>query len=134
MSITLTVGATTVTLPGGMQWVDADDWHPVQQAVERSVTGALIIDVKATPTGRHISLQPVDPSAAWMPRADLDQLKAWAASAGLQMTLNVNGVPFTAIWRHHTPPALSATPVVFYDDAGSGDFYLVRMNLMDVTP
>lgn len=131
MSITLTVDTTTVTLPSDMYWADESDWHPVRQNVEYTLTGALVIDIAPILAGRPISLRPYDNAASWMVKADLDQLKTWAAALGQQMTLNLHGTAHTVIWRHQNPPALSAEPVVFYEGVDS-DFYLVRLNLMKV--
>ena len=39
MSITLTVAATTLALSDDLRWLDEAEWSPVEQSVERSITG-----------------------------------------------------------------------------------------------
>ena len=133
MSITLTVGATTVTLHPDLQWVDEFTWHPVEQAVQRSLTGALIVDVRARVSGTPITLAPADAKAAWMPRATITQLKTWAATPGQEMTLSLRGTSYTVMWRHHEAPALSAAPVQDYDDVDPDDWYRATLKLMVTT-
>jgi hypothetical protein len=41
MSITLSDGTTTLTLNPDLYWADENDWSPVQQSVETTITGAL---------------------------------------------------------------------------------------------
>ena len=132
MATTLTAGSTTVALPDDLQWSDEYDWHPVQQTLERSLTGAALIDVTPMAGGRPISLRPPDNAAAWITRAVLDQLQTWAAVPGLEMVLDFGGVQRDVIWRHHEPPALAAEPVVHYSDIAAGDFYLVKFRFTEV--
>ena len=132
MTILLAVGLLSVTLPPDLEWADEDQWSPVQQKVERTLTGALIVDTGALLSGRPISLRPVDQSAAWMTRTTLAQLQAWASVPGQQMTLTLRGVARAVVWRHQDPPALKAEPVVQYADVVSGDFYLAYLNLMEI--
>ena len=130
--ITLGVGATVVTLDPDLKWADELSWHPVQQSVEPSTTGALIIDIGTWLAGRSITLEPEDESSAWMTRAEMEQLQAWAAIPGQQMTLLLRGVVHTVLWRHNEPPAFSAEPVVHYSDKQPEDFYLPRFKFLKV--
>lgn len=132
MTISLAVGATIVTLHPDLYWADEFDWHPVQQNVERSLTGALVVDLAAIPNGRPISLRPVDNRSAWMTRETVEQLQAWAATPGQEMELTLRGVTRTVMWRHQNPPALAAEPVVHMRDLGDDGFYLVRLNFMEI--
>ena len=130
MSTTLTVGATTVTLHDDLQWTDEFEWQPVEQAVQRSLTGALLIDVRAKTLGRPITLAGADLKAAWMPRATIAQLYAWASVPDQAMTLSLRGVSYTVKWRHEQPPALTAVPVIDYADVDSADWYRATLKLM----
>lgn len=129
---TLTVGPTTLNLHPDLFWVDENAWNPVKQAVERSLTGALIVDVVGLSAGQPITLAPYDQGSAWMPRTAVDQLKAWAATPGLQMTLVLRGTSHTVMWRHQDEPALSAEPVQHFADVQPTDFYRVSLKLMKV--
>lgn len=46
-----------IALPGGMLWVDEFAWSAAQRSVERSITGAQIIDVAIKVAGRPVTLQ-----------------------------------------------------------------------------
>ena len=134
MSITLAVGATTLTLHPDLYWNDENNWHPVEQTVERSVTGALIVQsgTRIDATGRPITLTPIDDESAWMTRSDLLQLRNWAAVAGQVMTLTLLGDTYQVMFRHQDGNAIEATPVVHYSSVDSGDFYRVTIRLMVV--
>ncbi|GAB4210099.1 MAG: hypothetical protein Fur0019_17700 [Tibeticola sp.] len=98
-SITLSRGATVLELPYDLIWTDEYDWHPVQQAAEYSVSGALIIDVGLRQAGRPITLEGGD-SFAWMTRAVADQLRAWAALPGEVFTLQLRGTSRSVVFDH----------------------------------
>lgn len=130
--ITLSDGSTTVTLPVDLLWSDENSWHPVEQAVQRSVTGALIVSVGSRIKGRSITLQPQDNSSSWTSRANLDQLRNWGSVAGKQLVLTLRGNQYNVIFRHHESPAIDATPVVHYDDVDLADWYLVTLKFTEI--
>lgn len=132
MSILLSIGSTTVVLHPDLYWADEFSWHPVQQSVERSVTGAAVIDVATMTGGRPITLQPLVRESAWMTRSAIVQLQAWAAIPGQLMTLELRGVVRTVMWRHQDAPAVSAEPVAHAHDADPGDYYSATLKLMEV--
>jgi hypothetical protein len=131
MSITLTVGPLSVALDPDLLWTDENSWHPVEQAVERSITGAQIISVGTRIGGRPVTLQPEDDSSAWMTTAEVDQLKAWAAIAGQEMQLTLRGTARAVIFRHQDTP-LEAVPVVHFSDVIAGDWYRVTLRFMEI--
>lgn len=98
-SITLTYEGTTLALSDRLDWVDEFDWHPVEQATAYSTTGALLIDVATRQSGRPITLQGAD-TQAWMTRADMLQLAAWAAIPGAQMELVLRGEVRHVVFDH----------------------------------
>ena len=132
MSITLTVDTTTLTLHPDLYWADENSWHPVVQAVERSVTGALIVQAAGRVAGRPITLAPIDEQSAWLPFSAVEQLRNWAAVPGQVMTLTLRGVTYTVMFRHQDDPALEAEPVVFFNTVDSSDFFRVTIRLMTV--
>lgn len=133
MSITLADGTSTITLHPDLLWADENDWHPVEQTVERSVTGSLIVQVASRTNGRPITLQPEDEGSAWMTQATLDSLRNWAAVPGKVMTLTMRGIARQVMFRHQDGAAVPATPVVHYSDVLSADYYRVTLRLMEVT-
>lgn len=130
--ITLTYLATTVELSPDLFWSDEFNWHPVQQATERSITGALIVMPAQMVGGRPITLEPESDDSAWMTRADIEQLRNWAAEPGLILTLTLRGTTRDVAFRHQDGAALEAKPVVHFSDIGSTDFYLATLRLMEI--
>jgi hypothetical protein len=128
---TLTVGGTTVTFSDDLIWADEFAWAPVEQSVERTITGALVVQTAARVAGRPITLAAEDDNSGWITRAALDQFKVWAAVPGQAMTLVYRGVSHSVIWRHQDT-ALDAAPVVFYSDVQSGDYYRATLRFMEI--
>ena len=131
MSITLTDGTTTLDLNPDLRWTDEDNWHPVQQAVQRTLTGALDIQSAAMIKGRPITLEPENDDSAWTTSSDVVQLRNWAAVPGQVLTLTLRGVSQSVIFRHQDG-GLEARPVVHYRDRQTSDFYLVTVRLMEI--
>ncbi len=130
--ITLSDGATTVTLPVDMLWNDEHEWQPVQQSVDRTITGALIVEAAERIGGRPITLVPEDESSAWITLADLTALVAWASEPGKVMDLVMNTVTRTVVFRHQDSSGLSAKPLVHYNDITTADFFLATIRLMEI--
>lgn len=132
MSIQLSYGAVNIALPSDIQWVDEFDWAPVGQGVERSVTGALIVQSRAMTAGRPVTLKPDGDNSAWTRRSVVEQLRNAAAIPGQVMTLTIGSQTLSVIFRHHDGPAVEAKPVAAYDAYTSDDFYVVTLKLMTV--
>lgn len=130
--ITLSDGVLTVTVPDDLYWADEYGWHPVAQTVERTITGAQIVSVAARIGGRPITLQPQDERSAWMTRATLEQLRAWAGVPGKQLSLSLRGVARDVVFRHHDGAGLEATPLLHFSDVDAADFYLCTLRLMEL--
>ncbi len=126
MSCTLTYGATVLDLPEDLLWTNEFRWSRVSQSVERSVTGALLVDVSTRTGGRQITLAGQEDSA-WILRSGLETLQAWAALPGQQFTLIHNGVARTVIFDHGTAEESNAIkqvqPVVDFSDPEPTDYY-----------
>lgn len=127
--ITITDGIATVNLSDDLQWSD-EWWSPVDQSVERSITGALIIQSAAQLAGRPITLQGSDDSA-WVARSAIEQLRNWSIVAGKQLQLTLRGTSRTVLFRHQDT-AIDADPVVPYGDVQAGDFYRVTLRFMEI--
>lgn len=135
MSITLQyLDGTPLPLDEDLFWADEYQYSPVEQSVDVGLTGALIVQVDgdAMRPGRPITLQPEDDFSAWMIRADLDTLNAWAAIPDAVLTLTLRGVARSVMFRHQDKPAVDAKPVVHFSDALGTDYYLVTLKFMEV--
>lgn len=129
--ITLTDNTTSITLHPDLRWTDEDNWHPVVQSVERTITGALDIQVAAMQAGRPITLEPEDDGTAWMPASIVAQLRNWAAVPGQQLLLTLRNETRTVIFRHQDG-GFEAKPVVHYRDRIAEDWYLCVIRLMEI--
>ena len=133
MTITLSADATVLELDPDLYWSD-EHWSPVVQSTEPSVTGALIIDTGLMQAGRPITLEPEDDRSGQMTRVVLDQLRAWAAEPGLVLTLTLRGTTRSVMFRHGAggDSALSARPMVHFNDVQSADWYFVTLRFFEV--
>lgn len=131
MSITLSDGTKTVELHPDLLWADENNWFPVEQKVQRTLTGALIVSTATRIAGRPYTLQPEDASSAWLPRAELETLRQWAAGAGQVLQLTLRGQVHDVIFRHQDG-AIDAEPIQHMSDTASGDWYLVTVRLMEI--
>lgn len=130
MSITITDGAITMDLPGDLEWVDEYAWTPVVQETGYSLTGALIVEAGIKQAGRTITLRSGD-DRAWVSRADVDQLHAWASVPGRQLTLTLRGVARAVVFDHAQPP-VDAQMVMFYGDPVPEDQYTITLRFMEL--
>lgn len=131
MTISLSDGVTPVTLNPDLFWSDENNWHPVEQTVQRTITGALIVSSATRVAGRPITLEPENDSSAWMPLGVVALLRNWAAVPGKVLTLTLRGVTRQVIFRHQDG-GLDARPVVHYNDADNADNYLCVVRLMEI--
>lgn len=129
--ITLSDGIVTLELHRDLFWSDENNWNPVVQAVERTLTGALDIQVSSLTAGRPITLEPEDDASTWMPHSKVAQLRNWAAVPGQQLLLTLLNVSHTVIFRHQDG-GLEARPVVHYNDRAADDWYLCVIRLMEI--
>lgn len=125
--ITLAVGPVSVDLNPDLYWPDEFTWNTVEKSTTRSLTGARIVQTGTKLGGRPITLQPEDDRSGAVPRSVLEQLHAWAYTAGLQLTLTLRGIARTV-----EIDAIEARPFIHYSDTDPGDFYLVTLRMTEV--
>jgi hypothetical protein len=131
MSVTLTDGTTTITLPADTLWRDETDWSPVEQSVEHTLSGSLDVQVGTRLAGRPITLGGEE-SASWLARGTIISLLTWAAVAGKQLTLDYHGRSFDVLFRHHDAPAVDAKAIVEMVPPADEDWYWFTLKLMEV--
>lgn len=129
--ITLADNTTTLTLHPDLFWSDETTWNPVEQTVDRTITGSIVVMSSLRVAGRPITLEPEDDSTAWMTRLTVDALRNWAAVPGKEMTLTLRGVSRAVIFRHQDG-GFEARPVIHYNDTVPTDFYLCTIRLMEI--
>jgi hypothetical protein len=131
MSVTLTDGTTTITLPADTLWRDETDWSPVEQSVEHTLSGSLDVQVGTRLAGRPITLGGEE-SASWLARVTILDLIVWAEVAGQELTLGYHGRTFTVMFRHHDAPAVDAKAIVEKVPPADEDWYWFTLKLMEV--
>lgn len=129
--ILLSDGTITIGLHPDLYWSDENDWHPVQQTANRTLTGALVVSVAGMIAGRPVTLQPENESSAWMPLTTVTQLRNWASVPGQVLTLTLRGVARAVMFRHQDG-GFEAKPLVHYNEANGADFYLCVVRLMEI--
>jgi len=136
MALTLTSGATVITLPEDIQWVDEFGSWKVQQISETSLTGALIVHESAKLAGRPLTFQSGS-DFAWAPLSTVNALRALEdVAGGPNMALSVPGYPsgqraFTVRFRRD-PVAIEAAPIKHQTPPAPADWYSLVLRLMEV--
>ena len=145
----ITLGA--LVLPDGLIWADEYAWTPVaQQAEERTLTGALVVEEAIKTGGRPITLkgqQDGNGSTAWLLRqsafrghTSLEALRAalHAAEATLDLTLH-DGRRFRVTPRQDGEGPLKVAPrpvygnsVVLADPDADTRYFVEEIRLMEI--
>lgn len=136
--ITLSDGATTLTLPADLVWEDEHDWHPVEQVVDYTLTGAVLVHVATKAAGRPITLVGEE-DHSWVTRATVEALKAFADVPPDQQTgdgiyqLTLRGVTRDVVFRHHDGEPMSSSIILYKGkEPVAGDFYQIKLKFMEV--
>ena len=121
----------TISFTDDLQWTDEFSWRPVEQSVQRTITGGMVVQSAARLAGRPITLQADSESVGWFTRAQIDALAALAETPNLTMTLTYRGVSRSVIWRHQDT-ALEVRPVVPFADVNAADNYIATLRFLTV--
>lgn len=128
MSI-LTLGG--VALNPSMRIGDLYENRNVSQSTVRSLGGALKIFHSPLVAGRSITLEAGD-DYGWITKAVSDQINEMANVAGATYELNINGLSYTAVFRHNDPPAYTAAPLVYRTAQQEEDLFTCTIKLLTV--
>jgi len=102
--MTQTLNGLPLSDNGNLVWTDEMDWTPMAQAVNRSASGALDVQLQALTKGRPITL-----TGDWISRANLDALAA-TITATDPMALVLASRTLSVIWDHAGKP-IEASPL-----------------------
>ncbi len=123
--------SAVLVLPDDLLWADEHAWTPAVAAVSYLLTGALLVESAARQKGRPITLVGAA-DMAWVSRANVNRLYAWAADPGRQFELTLtDGRSFNVAFRHHET-AIEAEPVTGFPARREGDFYRLTVRFMEV--
>jgi 2-methylcitrate dehydratase PrpD len=136
--ITLTAGVTTITLPADMVWEDEHDWHPVEQQVDYTLTGAILVHTATKAAGRPITLVGEE-DHSWVRRATVDALKALADITPDPITrdgiyqLTLRGVTRDVVFRHHDGEPMRSEIILYKGkEPDPLDWYQIKLKFMEV--
>lgn len=118
------ISLDTLTLPADLWWEDEIEWTPVEQSVEYSTTGALLIDLATKQAGRPITMVGEE-DKAWTTRKTVLDLLAFAAVPGKEMTLAIADRSFQVMFRQNEKP-VDAEPVFRTVPPGDNDKYILK--------
>lgn len=122
-------------LPDDLLWSDEHAWSPAVATTSYLITGALLIQSATRQAGRPITLVGA-PDMAWVTRATVEQLRAWAAfpvsnTAGRFLLTFVDGRVFTVAFRH-SETAIEAEPVLGIPARADTDFYRLTLRFLEI--
>ena len=122
-------------LPDDLLWADEHAWSPAVASTSYLITGALLIQSARRQAGRPITLVGA-PDMAWVTRAAVEQLRAWAALAVSEATGRfelsfTDGRGFTVAFRHQDA-AIEAEPVMGFPARASTDFYRLTLRFLEI--
>ena len=110
-------------------WTDRNDWSPVVESAERTVTGSLVVEPWTRTGGRPITLESESDEFGVLPRQIVDSLQAWAAIPGLTLTLDWHGESLGVMFRQAAGPAISARPIHPAGAPQSSDYMTLTLRL-----
>ncbi|WP_041361331.1 hypothetical protein [Methylococcus capsulatus] len=124
-----------VLLPDDLLWTDEHAWSPAVASTSYLITGALLIQSALRQAGRPITLMGA-PDMAWVTRATVEQLRAWAAipvsaASGRFALTFADGRAFTVAFRHGDTP-IESEPVLGIPARSGGDFYRLTLRFLEI--
>ena len=119
-----------LVLPQNMVWPDEYEWSQVEQRLQYTITGALIIEAGAKQAGRPVTLVG-DRSGPWFTRAMLETLRTWAAIPAEQFVLSYRGTNIDVAFDH-SQQAITATSIAGHADPIASDFYAATLRFIEV--
>ena len=118
-------------LPVDLVWEDEAQWSPVMQDVQYSATGALLMQESEKQSGRPITLVGMQ-DMSWISRTTLESLIIKKNTKGLRMSLTINSVERTVMFRH-SEGGLDVTYVRDGHYFSANSWYMVNsIKLMEV--
>lgn len=110
-----------------MVWSDRHDVACVEQTVVRTLGGRPVIWVNPLRGGMPITLV-AQSDAAWLDRSTVEALVLLAAQPGASHPLIWDQWHFTVLFRHDTPPAMTAVPIWPGHDRFTATIRLLRID------
>ena len=135
-----------IQLPQDLEWIDEFTWSPIQQSVDTTLSGALVIQESRQLRGRPITLQGKE-DMGWIQRSVGEQLMQMRNTSGLVMNLqyvhydvdtDTYGMilfQYDVMFRHYEPPPIELESVLRFDNFETTAWYKVRnLKFMEALP
>ena len=120
-----------LVLPDDLSWTDEYQWSPVTATSSYLLTGALLIETAVRQAGRPITLQALE-DMAWISRATLDHLYAWASIPELTMQLVLSDGRSFAVMFRHSDSAIESSSVLGFRGLQADSLWRVQLRLLAV--
>ena len=128
----MTILLDAIALPDDLIWVNEYGWSKVNQNVQKSLTGALIIQEASQTKGRTFTLKG-DAGSAWITKSTLDLLKAKYDTPDLTMVLSYYGTSYNVMFdRSGNTSPLSADHIYEVADPQDDHVYSLQINFIEV--
>ena len=122
----------TITLPDDLLWINEFDWNPVEQNVDRSLTGALLVQEQGKQHGRPIILSGGS-DAGWVNRTSVVALLALSGQANQVMTLTLaDNRTFSVIFNRDGSGPIEAQQILPFAYPGDDHKDSLTINLLTV--
>ncbi|MGI2026582.1 hypothetical protein [Endozoicomonas acroporae] len=120
----------TITLPDDLLWINEFEWNPVEQNVDRSITGALLVQEQVKLQGRSIILTGGQ-QAGWISRLTVKNLFALSKAANKTMSLTLpDSRQFSVIFDRSNGAPVEAQQVLPFAYPADADEYFVIIRLL----
>ncbi|WP_067521612.1 hypothetical protein [Endozoicomonas ascidiicola] len=121
-----------ITLPDDLLWINEFDWNPVEQNLERSLTGALLVQEGELKQGRSMELSGGD-SAGWVTRDTVVSLQTLAETPNKIMPLVLPDMRlFSVIFDRSSGSPMVANPVLEEAYPAVDSYYYLLLRLIIV--
>ncbi len=122
----------TITLPDDLLWINEFEWNPVEQTIERSLTGALLVQEGQLMHGRPIILSG-NGEAGWVSRLTVKNLFALSKAANKTMNLTLpDNRQFSVIFDRSNGTPVEAQQALPFAYPNDDDQYLLQLKLLTV--
>ena len=122
----------TITLTDDLLWINEFEWNPVDQTIERSLTGALLVQEGQLTHGRPIVLSG-NGEAGWVSRLTVKNLFALSKAANKTMTLTLSdNRQFSVIFDRSNGVPVEAQQVLPFAYPEDNEQYFVTLRLLTI--
>lgn len=122
-----------IILPDDLLWVNEFDWNPVEQNIEHSLTGALLVQEGEYKHGRSIVLSG-NGEAGWVSRKTVQDLQALSSDSGRLMTLTLPDMrQLDVIFDRSSGSPVMANPVLEEAYPADNSYYYLSLRLITVS-